>query len=389
MKNSVIIPTAMLLCIDDLGWHLGSDQRYIGRPSRTGMPRKHLPEDYETVNAIGKAIDMKILCPICLAEWDKDNILRGEVGITFEPKTWDRGSLIDLELTQRMFEVMEKSDYIEYSIHGNLHGNYDAQGKQITEMEYFEYKNPSDTKLSTQSEEEILRRLEIFFKLYDMWGFKKDFRSFVAPNGIPRHLNADDLQPLASALKKYGVKYWTSRWKGTVCDTEFFDGIIYMEKNKKFGVPWNAYDIDPDTLFDFAEEGDEIVGDVMGMHWPNFLRFNYQNNPQCVEHWVNYFKRQSEIFGVMLAKDIAFTSSQHVYRRFSKITYGEKSIEIDISEALGKPTDCLSGEFYVSLKNDLKPTACKGGSIELYETHKTFKTYKIKHTDSIIAIDLK
>lgn len=386
MKNSVILPAALQLCIDDLGWHNGTDARHIGQPSRTGMPRKHLPEDYTIINELGKALNMIILCPICLAEWDKNNILRDEIGTTFEPHTWNRAATIDLELTNRMFEVMENSDYIEYSIHGNLHGNYAADGSQITEMEYFHYKSPDDSQLSTQSEEEILHRLKLYFEIYNDWGFKKEIRSFVAPNGIPIHLTADDLQPLASALKKYGVKYWTSRWKKTVCDTEFFDGIIYMEKNKKFGVPWNAYDYDPAFLFNFAEEGDETVGDVMGMHWPNFLRYNYQHNMECLEPWVKYFKKQAEIFGLMLSKDIAFSSKQHVYRRFSKLSFEENKIIIDLTDVLNKPTDLLENEFYISFKNNVTPIQCDGGIFELYETHNNFKTFKITHTSDIVQI---
>ena len=91
----------------------------------------------------------------------------------------------------------------------------------------------------------------------------------------------------------------------------------------------------------------------------------------------------------MLAKDIAFSSSQHVYRRFSKLTVQGESVTVDLTEALSKPTDCLSGEFYISFKNDLTPTSCTGGTLELYETHESFKTYKIRHTDNLVRISVK
>ena len=255
-------------------------------------------------------------------------------------------------------------------------------------MEFFEYK-PGETKLSTQSEEEILYRLDIFNQIYNSWGFKKKIRSFCAPNGIPTHLTNEDLLPLASALKKNGVEYWTSRWKKTVCDTVFYDGIIYMEKNVNFGVPWNAYDYDPVYMKDFAKEDDEVFGDVLGMHWPNFLRFNPEKNPLVLEGWVNYFKKQSEIFGLMLSKDIAFSSIQHVYRRFSKITAQDNRIKIDLTDVLNKPTNSLSGEFYISIKNGSTPISAVGGEISLYETHKGFKTYKITHTTDTVEIVLK
>ena len=64
MRDIVRIPTALQLCLDDVAWHNGYDERHIGKPSRSGIPRKHAPEDYRIVNEVGRAIGMKILCPL-------------------------------------------------------------------------------------------------------------------------------------------------------------------------------------------------------------------------------------------------------------------------------------------------------------------------------------
>ena len=84
-KNDLIIPQALILCLDDVGWHNGDDLRPEGMASRSGIPRYHHPLDYRMLAELGKAIDMKIVCPLCLGDWDKDNILRGEVGMTHKP----------------------------------------------------------------------------------------------------------------------------------------------------------------------------------------------------------------------------------------------------------------------------------------------------------------
>ena len=76
MKKSIVLPSAIQICVDDVGWFLGSDDRYLGRPSRTGMTRRHVPEDYIALNEVGKAIGQKLICALVLGEWDKDNILR-------------------------------------------------------------------------------------------------------------------------------------------------------------------------------------------------------------------------------------------------------------------------------------------------------------------------
>ncbi len=387
MKNSVILPTALQICTDDVGWFIGADDRHMSRPSRSGMTRNHVAEDYIALNEIGKAIGQKIMCPLVLAEWDKDNILRGEVGVTFDPQNWDRASKLNMELAEKCFEIAESSEYIEYALHGVLHGNYDKDGKQITELEYFEYKDGNDF-LTAQSEEEILHRMDLFFKLYDMWGFKKKIRSFAAPNGLPRNLKSKDMLSVASALKKNGITYWANSWGNPVGYTEFIDGVLYMEKCCNSSIPWNACDVDPDYLQDFVRESDGDTGTVFSAHWPNFLRYNYQNNLKNVEKWAAFFKRQSEIFGLMISKDIAFAGSQCVYHTYSKVDFDNKVIRIDISECQEKGNDFLSGEFYISLKNDIIPESIKGGEFELYETHTEFKTYKVKHSDSIIEITI-
>ncbi len=395
MDKSIVLPTALQICVDDVGWFTGADDRYLSRPSRTGMTRRHVAADYTAINEIGKAIGQKIMCPLVLGEWDKDNILRGEVGVVYAPHTWDRASLIDMKLAKQCFEAAESSEYIEYAIHGVLHGNYDADGNQITELECFEckdkgvdysgYRDGNDL-LITQSEEEIAHRFELFFKLYDMWGFKKKIRSYAAPNGLPQNLKGDDMLALAKVLKKNGIKYWANSSRKPVGYTDFRDGILYMEKCTNCRIPWNACDVDPDYVQDFAKETDENTGTVMSTHWPNFLRFNAQNNLQNVDKWAAFFKRQSEIFGLMISKDIAFAGSQCVYHTYSKVDFNDKVIRIDISECQEKGNDYISGEFYISLKNDLVPESIKGGEFELYETHNEFKTYKVKHTDSIIEI---
>ena len=203
------------------------------------------------------------------------------------------------------------------------------------------------------------------------------------------HLTNEDLLPLARALKNYGISYWTSRWKQSICDTVFYDGIVYMEKNVRFGITWNAYDIDPKYVKPFADENDGVIGDVLGVHWPNFLRFNAQKNLERIPDWVDYFNRQKEFFGVMLAKDIAFSTSQHLYRRFAKTKDENGVICIALSDVFEKGSGFISGEFYISIQKGVDIEKVVGGEISLYEEHKEFITYKIKHSSSKIEIYTK
>ena len=89
MERKVVIPAALILDLDDVMWHDGRDLRYIGQASRSEFPRHHVPEDYKIIDQLGRALNMKIICPICLGDWDKDNCLRGVVGVTHNPKGWN------------------------------------------------------------------------------------------------------------------------------------------------------------------------------------------------------------------------------------------------------------------------------------------------------------
>ena len=69
MEN-MIIPVAVQIGLDDVAWDLGTDLRVGGGQSRTGIPRYHTIEDYEAVEALGKALNQKILCHVCMIDWD-------------------------------------------------------------------------------------------------------------------------------------------------------------------------------------------------------------------------------------------------------------------------------------------------------------------------------
>lgn len=386
MKSKVVIPAALQICMDDIGWHIGHDQRHIGRPSRTGIPRHHSPLDYIAVNEVGKAVGMKIMCPLCIGEWDKDNILTHEVGTTYEPHTWDRASKINYKVAEQCFEAAESSEYIEYALHGILHGNYDENGGQITELEYFEHHSPDDPQLYCMNENEILRRIDIFERIYDSWGFKKKIRSYAAPNGIPTNLTFDDLSPMVSAFNKKEIFYWTNYWLGKEMTGKFLDGVLYTTKSTDLIIPWNAYDYDPTYLADFAKEGDTKVFSVLGMHWPNFLKFNPENNEKATSLWIDYLKKQSEIFGLMISKDIAFSGNQYIYKELSTIAFGEKQVNIDVSPVFEQKSLIPDGEFYISLKNDVKPIKSDGCTFEMHEKHNDFVTYKITHNQKQMTI---
>lgn len=389
MENLIILPTAMQLCLDDVAWHNGYDGRTGGRPSRSGLPRKHAPEDFLIVNEVGKAIDMKILCPLCLGEWDKDNLLRGEVGITYNPQNWNRAAEIDYDLAEAYLKAAEESEYLEYAVHGLLHGNYDENGKQLNEQEYFVRKKIDGEFIRVPiSIDDLKRRLDIFEKIYSSWGFKKKIRTIVSPGGIPPHIPFDELKDFAEEFYRRGYIYWTNGWFQLEEPSQILNGVLCMRESSSASeyAPWNAYDYDPAMLYDFASDRAPQKRSVFGMHWTNFLRFNPSRNMEYLPDWIAYFKRQSEIFGVMLSKDIAFSANQLLYCQNAKLTFEEHKCIIDLKDVMKQDFVERKNEFYISFKNQLRPKEAIGGTMELYETHRNFRTYKIVHDKDMVQI---
>jgi hypothetical protein len=136
-----------------------------------------------------------------------------------------------------------------------------------------------------------------------------------------------------------------------------------------------------------AEENEEYPMADFCTHWTNYLRWNPENNFEYVPAWIEYLKKNAEIFGVMLSKDIAFAASQVLYNRYAKLEVDDCKCIIDLSEVDNKNAIGLKNEFYISFKNDVVPKECFGGNISLYDTRKEFKTYKIERAGgSLIKI---
>lgn len=384
MKNSITIPVAFQIRLDDVGWHNGSDDRYCSRPSRTGLPRLHHALDYPVIHELGKALGMQINCAIVLGEWDKDNLLRGEKYLTWDPEGWDRASEMDMVYHEKAFEALESSEYISYTVHGVLHGHYD-NGLQVTEREFYTRKRDPVTGEYTKEytwfpDSEFRRHLDFFFKLYDSWGFKKTIRSFSCGNGnIGSQFDEGNIR-YAGILKEYGIDIWPNGWTGMIGGTTaVLDGMVALS-SKPEGIPWNAYDVDPDYLKLFNTE--TLRRTDFGIHWPNLLRWNPEHNLERLSKWVDFFHRQAEVFGSMMSKNNYFAASQAVYSRYAKLQFEGNKCVIDLSDVDAQNARAQKDEFYISFRGGFAPKGITGGAISEYETKKTFKTYKITRDGS-------
>ena len=389
MKDKIKLPVALQIVADDFGWHNGRDGRCENRPSRSGLPRDHAPEDCIIMNEIGKALDMKILMPFVIGEWDKDNILRGVKNVTYNEKGWDRASEINMKVAEKYFEAAESSDYIEYGYHALLHCYY-KDNKQISETEYS--RPVYDEKTNTFDyntfkyipRDEMQSYIDLFFRIYDSWGFKKKIRAFVSPCSI--HTPREETGEFAKVLRDNGFIHWANYWGKLNDNAAVIEGVTFIQKSF-VGASWEMYDVDPLMLTDQKSEHSAI-----GFHWTNFLRLNPENNLERLSDWIKYFRRQGTIFGQMLSKDIAFATSQAVYQKYAKLSFEEDKCLIDLEDVEAQNALALKDEFYLSSQIPLDMASCTGGIMSLYETN-TFpfhNTYKIKRTGgNVVTVCVK
>jgi len=186
-------------------------------------------------------------------------------------------------------------------------------------------------------------------------------------------------------LKEYGLYNWANGWGQWQENVDVSNGVICF-KGVGSGIRRNAFDVDPDLIPVKYYEGMEMPCTDFGLHWTNFIRFHPEHNMDRIEAWANYFKRHEDIFGVMLAKDVLFATSQAVYNRFAKVTETETGCVVDLTEVDGKGAIGLKNEFYISMRGGAKPKTVTGGTAEVYNTRKDFVTYKITRTQGNVTI---
>lgn len=379
--NQFIIPHALQIVIDDLGWINGYDGRATGGPSRTGMPRKHCAEDYIAVNALGKALNMKINCAFVLGEWDPDNRLKEIPYFSKYGDAWDNAKYLNKEEMQRIVDALNASDYIDVSIHGLMHGSQ-LPGIDNNDSSDFFYRI---NKVSyVFPENELRQKLDAFFGILDYYGVKKTVKTYVpsAALYVP--------YTLSKIMAEYGIRYIVQPIKHTNFGTEDVqlatvdNGIILTDR-------CNFIEQEGFTRTMDIRPWDEIASDfttlpkatcVVGTHWPNYLHLDPKRSLELTERNAAYFKSCADEFGTIMSRDIGFHATQELYKRFARTEEKNGVYTVDVS-AVPKPAGNL-GKFYISTKAPIKTH--EGCEISLYETKETHWTYEIVPISDIVKI---
>ena len=373
------LPIGVAIRVDDVAWFEGADDRHLSRPSRSGLPRRHHPDDVRALAEVAKRLGSKIVCNIVLGEWDYKNRLRGVPHFTWDEKGWDAASVVEANRAyfEETFDVLEGSEFLEYAPHGLMHGYYE-NGKLLQERFLYPFLEKDESgKIVARPLplDEFDTMLNLFFEIYHDWGFKKPLKLFTPGNGAYGVPSDENNRAFARVLKKHGIDVF--QWGGWPNTVEVHEGVIFPA-SVHFLKTWNAYDVDADYLPDCFEtkNGYRPVPNPSG-HLTNFIRFHHEKNFEYVDKWVSYFRRITAPFGVMLSDGNLTAASQTVYAEFAKLDAVDGGYRIDLTPVDAIRTEVVGDEFFVSVKGNKPPKGCTGGKLFVHECKQDHTIYKI------------
>ena len=371
--SDIVIPQPLQIVVDDLGWFCGDDDRKSGGASRSGMPRRHGYRDYEAMHELGKALDQKIVCGFCLAEWDPDNRLKKFPQISKYGENWDNARYIDMDEAKRCAKIINDSPYIDVALHGMGHGYYCDENLNNDTSDFYIVKVG---KIKEMTDEGYIRGIiESFLGILEYYGINKKVTSMIPPTGVYR------FNELSRILADFGIKYVSAGfWEMIVDSGEKLEdiavenGIITMNRYQPEANNWLAHSIDygnvPLRVYSF------------GSHWPNWLHEEPDRNMEVIKSAVKYFYRCAELQGTVISRDMKFAVTQTMFRKHATVTENEKGeTVIDISKV--PRLDTMNNVFYV---NSRFPITCEGGTMTEYAGKNNFITYEIKPESNVIIL---
>ncbi|MBQ4528451.1 MAG: hypothetical protein II998_10295 [Clostridia bacterium] len=366
--NDIKIPTPFQFSMDDIGWIEGRVPYWDGfQPTRTGIPRRHTLKDYQVIEELGKAINMKICGMFVIGDWDRKGILKDVPYATKLGKNWEGSPYVDVKEEEEIRDFINSCKFFEMSVHGLMHECWDENGECMSA----EFVPPRDFKLDNEKipapEWYMRAHLDAFFEIFNDWGFTHVPRAFTCPGHC---FDAWKDGSFTKILKDYGIKFWQEPY---ITHT-IYENNVMLNKMPGWIAFWEAYDLNPDKLKLY----DEDTAGIICAHWPNFLRLDPDLNFDNIPKWKAYFDRQSNVFGVIISRDVAFAHHQLLYKNNCQLSEEDGKIKIDFTKADEIAPKDFDAPLYISVKKDSMPFECEGGIMKEFETKNDFISYEIK-----------
>ncbi len=348
------IPMPVQVVIDDVGWwngHNGSQQQ---EPFRTGIARNHVPEDYQAIVDLGRALNIRPQAAMILCEWDRKNILRKLPTATWMGANWDNSKWVGPWMDKAADIIRNNRAHYELTMHGVGH-EYWTDGK-FTRAEWAE-RNGTMRPL-----DQVEAHLDAYAELLEQnqlgpfptsWVPCAFYHGF-GPIGETR-ISA------AEVVKKRGITYINTPFStmanrdGVQYGSFGFDaGVITVDRGEDT-LRWTSIGVTPTRA---------VRGPTCGMHWPNVLHPDPQRNFETVDGWVHFLRPFNERVDTMLAPDSLFFCNQLVHNVCTPLTMAERTARLDFTKVDGMPGTLGRKELTLRFKS-LAPLQLQSTTIKV------------------------
>lgn len=312
----VWIPMPLQIVIDDVGWWCGRNDGASADstgPFRTGMGRDHVPEDYQALVSLGKALGMRPQAAMVLCEWDRTNLLRRVPSSTWMGEHWENRSWVGPRLDEAAEILNEGRDHLEVTLHGIGHEYWENGRRSRAEWH--------DKRGHMRPREAVEAHLDAYFELLEQNGICGNIHSFVPCAFL--HALGDGDEGFAEILKKRGIRYISTPFvrmrKAKEPEDRWFGidhGIITVDRGDA-GIRWDRVAAEPPT-----SESGEInlpLQPILGLHWPNILHPDPARNEEVVEQWISAIASIGELPHRVLSADTPSCWTQLAYHRMTEL----------------------------------------------------------------------
>jgi hypothetical protein len=316
------IPMPIQVVIDDVGWWSGRDGNQHSEPYRTGINRSHVPADYQAIVDLGKALNIRPQAAMILCEWDTVNVLRQLPTSTWMGVKWDNKKWVGPWLEEAADIIRNNKQYFELTMHGVGH-EYWTDGV----MTRAEWANENGI---MRPEDQIEAHLDFYGMLLKQHKLEPYPTSFV-PTAFLHSFGVTKGHQLSMAevLKGRGIYYINTPFEDMFNrdSVQFeifgFDAKVMTVDRGRDLLSWESIGKLPHG---------ELRGPTCGLHWPNLLHPDPEQNGEIVNGWVEFLKTYQSRKETLLAVNSDQFLSQLAYHQCTALTQKEGRIQMDFSK---------------------------------------------------------
>lgn len=315
------MPQPVQVVVDDVGWWSGEDGHARQEPFRTGMPRHHVPADYQALADLGRRTGTRPVAAFMLGEWDRWNLLAAVPSATWMGAAWDNSRWNGPWLDEAADLLRRESPHLELALHGLGHEFWHWEGPaagSFTRAEWFTESH------AMRPLDEIRRHLDAYLALWDRHRLGPHPRLFV-PCAFRYHtgLGSSGMGPL---LRQAGITTINTPFNrmghaAPLPDAPFFfdDDILMLDRSQN-DIPWRRIGPPDDYT---------VRGPTLGLHWPQILHLDPARNNEAVDKWVKILLAAAEQPDLMLAPDSGHYIDQLLHRAYTTLTERDGGVTLD------------------------------------------------------------